>query len=274
PPTRPLPLILQTPADANYTVDRACAALRDIAVLAQLARQKLFLVSGTLLGFAREKNLMAHDKDVDLGIMGHVGLAQLVRMAIESKLFHIPPQYLKGKETVQVPFIHTPTGVWIDLFVYSERDGGLVTGVDFQFGYRQTFKFTPFDLVPIDFLNVSLYAPADIDRNLQENFGNWKTPDPSYISHLESPSTMDKGGWVHLLTARIWIIRAIQEGKTLRLQKAIACLREYPQNPGAPTPEMLSQLDRYLAYSMASHSQASAGEEAAKDEQIAELAAP
>lgn len=271
--SKPLPLILQTPAEANYTVGRATTALRDLANLAQQAGQDIFLASGTLLGYAREGNLMSHDKDVDLGIIGHHGVTRMVQKGLESRRFHISPAYLKAADTVQVPFIHVPTGIWIDLFVYQEHEGTLVTGVDFQFGYRQKFRFTPFDLVPIQFMGIPLHVPADIDLNLTENFGDWRRPDPSYISHLESPSTMDKGGLEHLLTARMWIIKAIQDGNFVRLKKALDCLTRYPDRPGAAPALMLSQANTYMAQALASTEPGNSGERYGRPCQSDELVA-
>jgi hypothetical protein len=155
----------------------------------------------------------------------------------------VSPQFLKGHKSYYIPIRHNFTGVWIDIFVYHELDNKLVTGVDFFFGYRQTFAFTPFELKPVNFLGVDMHVPSDTNLNLQENFGNWRVSDPSYLSHLESPSTTDKGGQAHMLTARINALGYIMQKKPLKIRKAIQILREHSHSPWAMDEALLKHLE-------------------------------
>lgn len=237
--------LIPNPTETKFDVSNANVALADLVeVLGQQAGQKIFLVSGTLLGYERDGKLMDHDKDIDVGVLGWQGQYEAVMALIASKRFQVSPRYLKGLDTYYIPIMHTTTGVWIDLFIYHEINQKWVTGVDFFYGYRQTFAFTPFKLKPINFLGVDMYVPENTALNLEENFGNWRVPDPSYISHLESPSTTDKGGLAHMLTARLWTIRAIQARNPAKLGKVIDILRQYQHCPGGISEPLLQELLR------------------------------
>jgi hypothetical protein len=227
-----VPELLTTPADLNYSKKSAILAFSDIATLANLIKAELFMVSGTLLGYKRMADFLPHDKDLDFGVIGLNSLMDLIGLALKSGIFYVNPIYLKGLETIQVPFIHIPTGIWIDVFVYHDYgDDKYITGVDFQFGYRQKFEFSKFKPEKVSFYNVDTYIPSNSDLNLFENFSNWKISDPNYISHLESPSVVDFGGVSYQLTLRHWLIRVIQSKsieKSRKLRELMRACKDYP----------------------------------------------
>ena len=226
----------------HFNTQNASLALKDLVSICKSRSIKPFLVSGTLLGYAREGKLLAHDKDIDVGIIGWEKQYELCLALQESGLFSIDPSFLLGNKSYYIPICHNATGMWIDVFVYHAIDKKLVTGVDFFFGYRQTFAFTPFDLKEVNFLDAPMYVPENFDLNLQENFGNWRVPDVSYLSHLESPSTTDKGGISQMLTARIHTIASLNKKNTSKLAKVISILDEYSHSPWAMPPDLLAQL--------------------------------
>lgn len=230
--------------EANFNVRLASLALSDLASIFNEIDLKFFLVSGTLLGYEREGKLLDHDKDIDIGVIGWEKQYDICLALQKSNKFTISAHFLKGHTSHYIPIQHNATGSWIDIFIYFDQGDKLVTGVDFFFGYRQTFAFTPFELKPVNFLGVDMYVPSDADLNLTENFGNWREPDASYISHLESPSTMHKGGLEHLLTARLMALGAILQRKPKKLRKVVEILRLYSDRPSA-MPESL--LDLMLA---------------------------
>jgi hypothetical protein len=134
-------------------------------------------------------------------------------------------------------------GMPIDVFVYHLVNGQLRTGVQNTFGYLQHFDFTPFELQAIEFVGVPTHAPSDIDLNLRENFGNWRVSDPHYISHLESPSTVDVGGPIYQLVARLELLRYIVEQKTVKGTRVCHILRRYTDSPLGMREDLLSKLE-------------------------------
>ena len=235
-------IFFPVPGEGTYTSDLAKTALAALMSFARECGERLFLVSGTLLGFARAGGVLSHDKDVDLGIVGVDRLVVLLRYLVKQSDFQVLPNYLKGEDTIHQPVIHGPTGVWIDIFVYHPRADKWVTGVDIQFGYRQTFAFTPFDLVEADFMNTRVHVPRDFELNLTENFGDWKTPDKDYLSHIESPSLIEKGTLVHQLAMRLWVVRSLQYGFGGKLRKLVAKLDETQGGEGAMQLALLDRL--------------------------------
>ena len=235
-------ILFPIPGEGTYTAESAQIALSALLTSANECGVSLFLVSGTLLGFARLGGVLAHDKDIDLGIVGVDQLGKLLQQLLHRREFQILPNYMKGEDTIHQPVIHGPTGVWIDIFVYYPKDDKWVTGVDIQFGYRQTFAFTPFDLVEADFMDTRVFVPRDFELNLRENFGDWKTPDKNYLSHIESPSLVEKGTLVHQLAMRLWVVRSLQYGFTGKLPKLIAKLEETQAGEGAMSIVLLDRL--------------------------------
>lgn len=243
-----LPQLQGEPSDANATeknfdIGKASQALSDLSQMANEKGTPVFLVSGTLLGYVREGQLLAHDKDIDVGIVGWENQYKLCMALQESGLFTVSAQYLKGQETYYIPIKHNATGMWIDVFVYHPQGAHWVTGVDFFFGYRQTFAFTPFELQDIEFLGVTMKAPANSELNLTENYGNWRVPDPSYLSHLESPSTMDKGNLVYMLTARLSLLSACLKKQDKKIQKILSLMRLCQDKPSAMPESLIKKIE-------------------------------
>ena len=84
------------------------------------------------------------------------------------------------------------------------------------------------------------------EKNLEENFGDWRVPDPSYISHLESPSTSNKGALPFMLTARLTAIGAMVQKKDIKLRKILKLMREYQSHPSAMPMELIESLEHQL----------------------------
>lgn len=240
----------------TFDVKKANKALSDLNEMANAKGTPVFLVSGTLLGCVREGQLLSHDKDIDVGIVGWENQYALCMALQESGRFTVSAQHLKGQDTFYIPICHNATGMWIDIFVYHPQGEHLVTGVDFFFGYRQTFAFTPFELKDVEFLGVSMKIPVDAELNLTENYGQWRLPDPYYLSHLESPSTMNKGGLPYMLTARLSALSALstmsaQSGEKQtksfkKLSKVLKLMREHQHRPGGMSKHLLDQLSSRL----------------------------
>jgi hypothetical protein len=205
----------------DLSIQGISIALRHLLLILAQENRQIFLVSGTLLGYAREKSILSHDKDVDLGMIYHDDI-QITIAAIKKSNSFILKMYHSGDGHIySIGLIHKLTNTPIDIFIYHSENGKLLTGVEHSFGYLQKFSFTPFELKLIHFLNIPIYIPENFELNLQENFGNWRLPDENYISHLESPSTIDKGGLVYMIVLRLELLKSIKELNKYKLQKII-----------------------------------------------------
>jgi hypothetical protein len=220
----------------------ASQALVDLQKALSSVDKRAFLVSGTLLGYAREGQILAHDKDIDVGIVGWEDQYAVANALLQSGHFAVDSRRLRGSKAYHIPVSHLATRVSIDIFVYHPEDGMWVTGVESYFGYLQKFAFTPFELHAVKFLDIDFYVPDDVEKNLAENFGNWRESDPEYISHLQSPSTVDVGGPVYQIVGRLRALEAIRAQKYEKLNRAIQLMERHQDRPGgmrAPTLELL-----------------------------------
>ena len=186
---------------------------------------------------------MPHDKDIDVGIFANQDIFTVVELIAQSKSFRLSSGYLRLEKTYQLPVVHKLTGMCIDIFIYYPSGGKLLTGVHGSFGYNQNFAFSPFGIRKVEFLDVAFAVPDDIARNLAENYGNWQVSDPYYVTHLESPSTVDPGGPIYMLVTRLELIRAIIEGKHAKVERIAGIARTYQGAPFAMDVALLDALD-------------------------------
>ena len=111
------------------------------------------------------------------------------------------------------------------------------------FGYNQNFVFSKFGLQTVRFLDVDFAVPDDIPRNLRENYGDWEISDPYYATHLQSPSTKDVGGEIHMMVSRLELLGGIVEGKPNKTRRVVQLLREYQTYDAAMDPQLIDQLE-------------------------------
>lgn len=230
----------------SFDPEVAARALVDLQTVLADVGQKAFLVSGTLLGYAREGKLLAHDKDLDVGIIGWEDQFDVVNALLKSGKFSVDIRHVNGSKTYHLPVMHLATRVSIDVFIYHSEGGKYVTGVESKFGYLQNFAFSPFELMAVRFLGIDFYVPSDVERNLAENFGNWRISDPGYISHLESPSTVDVGGPVYQLVGRLRAFEALRDRKLEKLSRVIRLMSDHQSRPLGMSQKILDKLQEFL----------------------------
>ena len=93
-------------------------------------------------------------------------------------------------------------------------------------------------------MGVDLFVPSDSDRNLEENFGNWRVPDKGYISHLESPAGLEPGGLDFMITARLHTVEALKARNMSQLRRLLDIFARWAHMPGAPDAALLERLNR------------------------------
>ena len=226
----------------EFNSHAATKALTDLQNTLDEVNTKAFLVSGTLLGYARQKSFLSHDKDIDVGIFEADNIFDVINTLMLSGKFSVKNGYFNMERMYQMPVVHLATGFAIDVFIYHQDGDGLITGVQSNFGYTQTFRFSKFELQDIEFINTRFYAPADIDKNLRENFGDWQTPDPNFISHLQCPTTVGVGGEVYMMVCRLEMVRSIVEGKKVKVDRIAKILREHAHAEQAMEQSLIEDL--------------------------------
>lgn len=150
-----------------------------------------FLMSGTLLGHARHGGLLPHDKDVDLGLIGWEHQFTVAEALLEAGHFRLDLAQLSGHNRFLMSAHDMRNGMAVDFFLFHNKGDHFLHGIDFDMGFTQNFRFSTFGLQEVEFLDERFYVPDDIDRNLTENYGDWRTPAPSYVVTVESPALCD-----------------------------------------------------------------------------------
>ncbi len=140
--------------------------------------EEFFLISGTLLGCVREKKILGHDKDIDVGVSSTVNFEKLAAHFATAGRFvvmlNIPGRKLRVRHY---------NGVMIDIFVHFEREGRM-----HHLGHRTGWWNSPFELTDIEFLGETFRAPRDTTRYLTENYGDWRTPKTAFDTFLDTPN--------------------------------------------------------------------------------------
>ena len=194
----------------------------------KLLRQKglePFLMSGTLLGFVREGGLLPHDKDIDLGIVGWENQYAIAEALIEAGHFSFDVSQLKGSERFLVTAFDLRNGNAIDFFLFHEKKDHLLHGINFDMGFVQNFKFSKFALEEVDFLGGKFFVPSDVDLNLTENYGDWRTPATSYIVVVESPAILRENPDVSQLLVYQEVLRTIiKDMNPMRIRRILSYL--------------------------------------------------
>jgi tetratricopeptide (TPR) repeat protein len=189
-----------------------------------------FLISGTLLGCVREGDVLAHDKDFDVGVMDSFSVSDIRRALEDSGRFMVIP----GPRDSIVRVKHA-NGVLGDIFRHWEEDGRIL-----HEGQKTRWWNSPFTLKQTTFLGESFLIPEDVDRYLTENYGSWRVPEVDFETFCDTPNMI-----VSEKKELLWYFyRALfdyyQTGAILKIQKVVDRLEELVH----PTRELELVLDR------------------------------
>lgn len=172
-----------------------------------------FLMSGTLLGIIRSGDFMAHDYDIDLGLMPNVDLTPI------PDLIHAIG-YDTTIEGDRIVAVH-PSGSRTDLFPHRERDGMFWHGTLVHEWWN-----TPFDLTSLDVGGSALWIPDDPNRYLDENYGDWSRPVAFYDISFDTPNRVYRQNSEALLHLHSRCIIALRNGDRWLLESSARELRD------------------------------------------------
>ena len=157
----------------------------------------VFAVSGTLLGIIREKELLSHDIDIDLGVMEEdIDVERLVNAIQVSDKFYIKKidypvlrvhdseriRYIKMSIPSLIKFGHK-RGLHIDLFVHF-RDNKL----RWHGSSLHRWDNSEFEIQSINFKGQTVNIPSNPERYLEENYGDWQTPKIDFNCSVDTPN--------------------------------------------------------------------------------------
>jgi hypothetical protein len=139
-----------------------------------------FLISGTLLGYVREGDFIPWDKDIDLGVLSQ----EIASSDLEAAVASWPRFTAKRLDWTDRLRIDHDNGIKIDVFPHYPDGPDRV----WHDGTATRWWNTPFGLRTVSFLGVDQAVPDDPERYLEENYGDWRTPDPYFDARLDAPN--------------------------------------------------------------------------------------
>ena len=189
PATRPQP---------RFSPDAAVGALSEIGKILNTAGITYFLAAGTLLGFHREGAPLAHDRDVDIGILANgFGSPDVARVIRDHPALILSRRARPGDRYFALTF----QGIGVDTFLYEPGDSGLHCGLGRLAG-DVAWRFTPFGLKEADYKGRIWTVPDLPERYLAETYGpDWRKPDEGFASALSSPALIETDPHVRALYA-------------------------------------------------------------------------
>ena len=219
----------------------AAAALKEVYDIFDAAGLKPFLTAGTLLGFVREGRPLAHDRDIDIGVIapmcGAPNIGDLIREHPSLMLmrFARPGDRYFG-------LLHK--GVGVDIFLHEGSHGHLLCGLSRHAGDIQ-WRFPAFEPAERDFGGVRFRTPETPERILEATYGpGWRRPDKSFASAIGSPALFEVDPYARAFYSaaraeRQFLIGNREKALALIAQSPIPIDLPAPQSPdasSAPTP--------------------------------------
>ena len=109
--------------------------LHDMKYILYKYNQEFFLCCGTLLGQQRENNFIAHDYDIDIGIIYEKYDPNIILYILQSKKFKFNTVYGNHKNSLEISFIHL-YGVRIDIFLFYPIENDKYLYYNASFNYK------------------------------------------------------------------------------------------------------------------------------------------
>ncbi len=173
--------------EGDFSVDDARTAVADLVAALPVEQWRWYVISGTFLGIVREGGFLPHDYDVDVGVtfdperpeVTDAMIAALERSPrfvvkkvddAQSVVETVPGRLAVRRSLALVKLIHE-TGINVDVFVHHREGDVLWHGSSIH-----RWENRAFDLAEYELGGVRVLGPADADRYLTENYGDWRTP--------------------------------------------------------------------------------------------------
>ncbi|KIC18756.1 MULTISPECIES: hypothetical protein [unclassified Leisingera] len=185
-----------TPIQQQFSRPGAEQALRDTLALLEQNGIRAFVLSGTFLGAVREKAILEHDYDIDLGVIAEeTDLERLeavlhgsppfrcIASACQTRLERDGSGRLARRDLPVLYKLRHANGTVADIFLHYREDGLLWHGSS---QYR--WDNADFGLASYPLAGIEVQGPDDAGRYLTENYGNWQVPKRDFHCGSDTPN--------------------------------------------------------------------------------------
>ncbi|XP_074597382.1 ribitol-5-phosphate transferase FKTN-like [Brevipalpus obovatus] len=151
-----------------------------------------WLNSGTLLGYYRECDIIAHTQDVDIGVL----ITDYVPEMINRFFLHdLPLLHVFGKPEDSFELSFRDGNLKLDIFFFYDAGDHLWNGgTDAKTGKKYKYKFPRFSLCWTEFLDLPFRVPCETLPFVRANYGpNWSIPIETW-DWQSSPSNVETNG--------------------------------------------------------------------------------
>ena len=162
----------------HFDRGEARAALMELKSAFDRRGKRFFLDRGTLLGAVREGDFISSDYDIDVGVFAdEVDSDELRRLVA-------PTSFTANQDSPLKVGLVSRDGIQVDIFLTRRADDGF-----FSSGYRGVHEwyFSPFELAEFQFLGSTFLVPANYEKHLEENYGNWRNATAFYDLSFDEP---------------------------------------------------------------------------------------
>ncbi|MGH8794656.1 MAG: LicD family protein [Stackebrandtia sp.] len=167
--------------DTSAFEPRAGVALSELNAEFEKLSVRGFLISGTLLGYERDKGFISWDKDIDLGFFtSEIAPAKLEDAFDRLERFNVRRLDF-NTDRLRVNHVN---GMMIDVFPHYEGEDGRI----WHDGTATRWWNSPFELKTVEFLGKPQFVPDPPSQYLDENYGDWRTPEPNFDARLDAPN--------------------------------------------------------------------------------------
>lgn len=173
-----------------------------------------FLMSGTLLGVIRDGGFMAHDYDIDLGLIPGTDRTPIPEFLSELG-------YDMAFDGDRIVAVHR-SGARTDLFPHTERDGKFWHGSAVHEWWN-----TPFGLAQFEMHDQQLWTPDKPELYLDENYGDWSRPVAFYDISFDTPNRVYRQSSDALLHLHSRCVIGLRTGDRWLVESAARELREH-----------------------------------------------